>query len=152
MKNRMEQKLRLLVVLSATVAGLTSCPGGSAGQSGIAGQVTAPQGGAINATEVAACPVSAGSFSCANARTATLSGTGASAAFQLKDLTPGQYVVVAIKDVNGSGSLDVGDWYGTYPTPNTPTPVTPPSSNINFQMGVIASATSLQGLGGLFGH
>ncbi len=78
---------------------------------------------------------------CEHSKEVLVSG-GNSANYQIGGLAPGQYTVIAIKDVNNSGRLDVGDWIGSFGPLQNLTPVTPPANNINVQMGVV---TSVQG-------
>ena len=113
---------------------LTACPGA---QNGISGQVTAPNGQVLSNVSVGAC--FGGNCGAANSKEVLVSG-GNSAGYQIGGLAPGQYAVIAIKDVNNSGGLDVGDWIGSFGPLNNLTPVTPPANNVNVQMGVVTSA------------
>jgi hypothetical protein len=115
---------------------LTACPGA---QNGISGQVTAPTGQVLSNVSVGAC--FGGNCSASNSKEVLVNG-GNSTNYQIGGLAPGQYAVIAIKDVNNSGRLDVGDWIGSFGPLNNLTPVTPPANNINVQMGVV---TSVQG-------
>lgn len=115
---------------------LTACPGA---QNGIAGQITAPTGQVLNNVSVGAC--FGGDCRSTNTKEVLVSG-GNSTNYQIGGLAPGQYAVIAVKDVNNSGGLDVGDWVGSHGPLNNPTPVTPPATNIAVQMGVV---TSVQG-------
>lgn len=78
-----------------------------------------------------------------------LSANAASAAFQVSDLSPGQYEVIAWKDRNGDDRPDSDDYYGVYSANGTDvTLVRPPTSGLNVQLeasaGIAARAAALQ--------
>lgn len=124
-----------------TTPGLPTLPGlptnPNPGDS-ISGTVTAPAGGEIVDTMVVACAQS--DTECASAASTTADAAGA---YSFTGLQTEPYVVVAVKDVDASGSLTNGDYVGFYSTDGTnPAPVTPPASGINITMQIYSDGST----------
>ena len=106
---------------------LAACGGGGpvAAPDGIAGTLSAPAGSDVSGTTVGACV----GESCVTT-TADASGN-----YAITGLTPGQYQIIAWKDVNRNREIDAGDYVGFYTQDGqTPAPVSPPASGINITM------------------
>ena len=106
-------------------------PGGNS----ISGTVTAPAGGDVSGTIVLACLNSCTPQS-------PVTQTDATGNYNLADLAPGSYIVIAYKDANNNQTADSGDYIGAYPNAQSPTPVTPPMSGINITMQVEGGSTT----------
>ena len=106
-------------------------PGGNT----ISGTVTGP--GDISNTQVVGCF----SGDCGSAQS-VVAVTDVSGNYTLANVTPGSYAVAAIKDVNNSGALDNGDYFGFYTLDNqNAATVTPPATGINITMQVYDDGT-----------
>lgn len=113
-------------------------PGGNT----ISGTVTAPAGGDIGGTAVAACPVVNEAIDCTNGVSTVITQSGTSAAYSLDAQAGQSYVVFAFKDINNSGGEpDNGDYFGGYPSAESATPVPAPATNIDITMAVIGGGT-----------
>jgi trimeric autotransporter adhesin len=90
--------------------------GGSAGTGGagnsvtFSGTVDAPAGGDVAGTEVIACVVVSGECDGQLSRAVTISTSGASAPFSFGAPAGYSYLMMAMKDLNGSNTLDAGDY------------------------------------------
>ena len=125
----MTQRSFTFLLIVPLLAFLAACGGNSvvAAPDGIAGTLTAPAGSDISGTIVGACV----GESCITA-TADASGN-----YSITGLTPGQYQIIAWKDVNQSQQIDAGDYVGFYTQDGqTPAPVSPPASGINITLVV----------------
>ena len=116
----------------------TTPPGGSGGS--ISGTVTAAAGSDVAATEVWACPVEA---DCASRVTTEIVQSGPSAVYSIDNLSTGQYVVIAVQDVNDDGTPE---YIGGYPTADTLSDVQAPASGIDVQL-VPFTPSSVNALG-----
>lgn len=108
---------------------LTVYGGGTA--SGLSGTVLAPSGGTISGVQVVACFLSEGVCVPGHANTRQVAVSVSSSTrgtYSFPALAPGQYVLLASKDVNANNQLDDGDYEGFYTTGGTrASPVTPPA-------------------------
>ena len=123
------------LTIQMTVFGSTPGPGPN--PSGLSGTVTAPQGGDIAGTSVFACFVENNQCNAQspNTQLVQINTSGASAPFSFSGLAAGQYTVIAVKDVNGDGQRNAGDYAGCYGGAQC-TAVTPPQSNLTVQMEI----------------
>ncbi len=127
MKGRGSQRFGV-VALWLGVALLNACGGGTKPDAlSISGVVTVPPGGDISGTVVVACYKGI----CEDERSVsvTVNVPGASAPYALSDLEPEPYGLAALKDVNGNGQFDAGD-YGAL----LENYVTPPATGVNLTM------------------
>ena len=130
------------LLFSSLLVFLVACGGGNSspivqppqnpppqeGGNSISGTLTAPAGGDITGTAVGACV----GENCIGAV------TDASGNYSITGLAAGQYQIIAWKDVNGSGQVDVGDYAGIYTQDGqTAAFVTPPASGINMTLIVV---------------
>lgn len=130
----------LVTLLASSSLALLAACGTATPPDGIGGTLTAPPGGDVGGSAVLACYSQACDPSDGYSKAVTVSQSGASAPYTFTGLRPGAYTIIALKDANGSGSLDTGDYLGVYSADNqNATPVTPPAGNINIQM-VVAQA------------
>lgn len=124
-----------------TTPGIPTLPGlptNPSPDSSISGTVTAPAGGEIIDTLVVACAQS--DTECASAASTTVDAAGA---YNFTDLQTEPYAVVAVRDVDASGTLTNGDYVGFYSTDGAnPAPVTPPASGINITMQVYSDGST----------
>lgn len=105
---------------------------------GISGVVTAPDGRASSATTVGICPVT--ETECGAKWTVE---TDASGAYSLASLEVAPHVIVALKDVNADGVIDLGDHVGFYTLDGQYlAEVTPPKGDVNISMQVIDETTT----------
>lgn len=87
----------------------------------ISGRIFAPPGVAtVPATVVLACAVRDGRCDPTSPRTRsiTVQAAAPSAPFKICGLAAGPYTLVALRDLNGDGIANVGDWAGTAPAPD----------------------------------
>ena len=126
---------------------VTACGGGNGGIGGggvISGQVSGPTSANLNQTIVAAlvcnnaCQAESDITSTVAGR-AVISGTSASANYQLTNVPAGQYFVLALQDTNGSGAVDAGDLIGS--VSGVPSPAA--NVNIKLQPATVAGAGAL---------
>lgn len=108
-------------VIPAPPSGPPAPPPSSAN---LSGTVTAPSGGVVSGTLVAACADEA----CA---APTVTQVDASGAFTLIGLSTVPHVLIAIKDVDGNNVLNSGDYVGAYPSLEAPQTVTPPAADLD---------------------
>jgi serine protease len=101
--------------------------------------VTAPTGGNIQNTLVAACIIE--NQQCNSQSTKTkivqITSSGLKANFSITGLVTGSYQVLAVKDNNGDNNLNTGDWQGCFGTATACTSVNPPKSSANVQLSVV---------------
>ncbi|WP_147372620.1 hypothetical protein [Calidithermus terrae] len=147
----MNRKALAKGLAAASMAGVLAACGGGGGASGgeIQGSVRAPAGGSAAGSRVIACFVEGNQCNAQSPNTrATV--VGANGAYNLS-LAAGQYVVLAIKDVDGSGSLTAGDYGGIYTEGGKVVAVSPPKAGVNIQMEVLTEDSGLraQGLEGI---
>jgi hypothetical protein len=73
-----------------------------------------------------------------------IQSSGSSAPYTFENLPSGQYQLFALKDVNGNGQLDNGDYMGIYNCTTLagcqPTAVTTPAQGIDVQLLVISGS------------
>ena len=105
-------------------------PGGNT----ISGTVTGP--GDVTNTVIIACL----NADCESSQPA-VAQTDVAGNYVLSNLTPGSYQILAIKDVDGNGDFNNGDYVGAYPSLQAPTAVTPPATGINIAMQVFDDGT-----------
>ncbi|WNG33033.1 hypothetical protein F0U61_04930 [Archangium violaceum] len=130
--------------------GLTACPGDDDDDKKpqdtdtISGTVTAPAGGSIIGTELAACFVVDGQCDTESPKTRLqlLQGSGTSATYKFDNMAAGQYLLIAIKDTNKNNELDSGDYVGFYGNSLGALPVKPPAKAINISMTVYTGGSS----------
>jgi hypothetical protein len=134
---------------SLTKGGSPPPPPPPPGGNGISGTVLAPPGGDVANTFVFACK---GQNDCPGQTTIQTSGSSAPYAFE--NLPSGQYQLFALKDVNGNGQLDDGDYMGIYNCTSLegcqPTPVSPPAQGIGIQLHVVGGSSGGNGAGVTF--
>ncbi len=107
---------------------------------GISGTVTALPGTDIAGTLVGACPVVGDSPDCTNpASIIEIAQAGPSAPYTL-DVSAGLYAVAAYQSADGGSTYTV---VGIYENSQNLVYVSPPASDINFQIEIAAGATSL---------
>jgi serine protease len=136
----------LFIIAAFLLAGCGSqkTPGGGGGT--LSGMVSAPSGGDVVDTVVAACFPQGNSCDPNRSSSITVQQSGPSATFTLPNLPSGQYYVIAAKDVNGSGALDAGDYYGVYTADGqNAAPVSPPQSGLSVRMTVVGSGQNSGG-------
>jgi hypothetical protein len=106
------------------------------------GTITAPDGGDIKDTDVIACFVTNNGCDKTKSKGLTITKTGSSTSYSLSGLTAGDYIVGAVKDMDGNGSAnDPGDYYGCYGQNGDACAVVQPSkSGIDFPLTVNAPA------------
>ena len=69
--------------------------------------------------------------------------SGTAATVDFKNLTAGQYILVALKDINGNSKLDAGDYLGCYGASTTQCQfIEPGASGLEVQMEVLTALTS----------
>ncbi len=108
------------------------------GTGSISGTVTAPAGGDLTGTVVGACLQS--DTACASPIVVQVDSTGT---YSITGLQAAPYVVIALKDVDASGTVSNGDYLGGYSTDNVNlTPVTPPITGINFALQVYSDSST----------
>ena len=92
------------------VALLAACggAGGSEPSPALSGTVFAPPGGDVSGTVVAACYQ--GNCDDERSQTVAITQSGASAPYRFDGLEKAAYGLGAVKDVNGNGEVDVGDY------------------------------------------
>jgi serine protease len=60
--------------------------------------------------------------------------------FEIKDLEPGQYLIVGLKDVNQNKTIDAGDYLGSYTEDAVnSSPVRPPKQDADFDLELFSS-------------
>ena len=109
----------------------------SPSSSSISVTVRAPSGGDIIDTIVNLCFI--GPDGCdsdsPNTKAVRVASSGEAASVEFKDLAAGRYILVGVKDVDGSGALDAGDYLGCYgPSNDTCTRIEPGASDLDMQM------------------
>lgn len=116
---------------------LVACGGGP---KNIEGTLSAPSGGSVRGSVVAACPVEGGKANCRDprAKEITVNASGRSAPYKLEELEDASYWVLAYKDINGDGQAGDGDYLGYYGYPDDPKTVKPPARGIDIQMQVLS--------------
>lgn len=107
---------------------------------GISGVVTAPDGSASSATTIRACPTT--STECGEEEGLSAQ-TDASGAYTLTTSQGVGYHIIALKDVNADGVVDLGDHFGFY-TENGHelTTITSPAPDADIAMKVIDENTT----------
>ena len=125
--------MRRYVPLAA--AALAALPPATASAQGvIRGTVHAPAGEDVRGAVVVACFAENGRCDYAaphaSSRAVRIDTRGASAAFVVRGLAPGEYVMLGTRDVNGNGVEDDGDWIAQEPDLR---PVRPPAEGIELR-------------------
>jgi uncharacterized protein (DUF2141 family) len=117
----------LRVATAVAAALLAASPAASPAQGTLRGTVHAPAGESVQGATVVACFVENGRCSYGtphrNSRAVRIDARGGSAPFLVRDLAPGEYVVLGTRDVNGNGVEDAGgitwtpqrDWMTFFP-------------------------------------
>jgi uncharacterized protein (DUF2141 family) len=127
----MNRYLRFAPALAALVAAL---PSASAAQGTIRGTIHAPAGQSVQGAVVIACFTENGRCNYAtphrNSRAIRIDARGGSAAFLVRDLVPGEYVLLGTRDVNGNGVEDDGDWIAQHADLR---PVRPPAEGVELR-------------------
>lgn len=127
--------------LVAAAALLTTVP--AAAQGAVRGTVHAPAGEDVRGAVVVACWSGEGRCDYASpdprSRAVRIDTRGSSAAFVIRGLEAGRYVILGTRDVNGNGVEDEGDWIAQDADLR---PVTPPVEGIElrFRYGGPAAA------------
>ncbi len=95
----------------------------------------------INGSSVLACFYVAATDSCDVNKSVeiTVNGTGLQANYSISNLSDGNYIVFAGKDVDGNNDINSGDFLGVY----TVGFVRPPASNIGIRMSLLQNITQL---------
>lgn len=127
-----------------TALALTACP--TAGQTTpatgtISGNVTVPSGVDVKDTIVIACFL-VGTDNCDDKKTGgtVIAQSGSSAAYTITDLTPGDYVVLAVKvTLDSNREIKSIDYLGGYGSDSTR--VKPPASKIDIALKATATST-----------
>ncbi len=117
----------------------------------LSGTISAPPGGDVAQTEVVACFLEAGqcNVNSPNTKSVALSTAGATGSFTVPGLAAGQYIVAALKDIDGNGSFaDAVDYFGCYNDGADCAAVTPPQTGLTVQMSAEAGTTPDPGTGG----
>lgn len=118
----------------------------AAGQGEIRGTVYAPPGKDVHGTIVVACHVRAGRCDdrSPQSKASQVTSRGASARYVIRNLAPGEYQVLALRDVNGNGEEDASDWAGHYAASDgRPASIRPPTESIDVRLaigGAVAAA------------
>ena len=102
------------------------------GDSTILGTLSAPAGVDVSTTEVTACAIINEEIDCTNGVSTIIVQSGSSAPYSLNVQAGQPYVVFALKDVNGNGTRDDGDYFGAYPSADAAQDITAPASNIDY--------------------
>lgn len=129
--------LLLLCLLMAACSQTTGDPGPQPGDYTLRGTLYAPAGGDVSGSVVLACyPVG---DDCDEARSSVfeVGATGPSSSFALTDLEDVAYELFALKDVNGNGEVEAGDYFG-----EVTAQVTPPRSGLELRMQVLSDDPS----------
>ncbi|MDX2003854.1 MAG: S8 family serine peptidase [Meiothermus sp.] len=79
--------------------------------------------------------------------TFTVTSPVTSANYSFRPVYQGSYVVYALKDVNGDGKANPGDFNAIYSVNNVVTPVAPGATNINLTLGPIVQRQEVGGSG-----
>lgn len=111
----------------------------AAGQREIRGTVHAPPGKDVHGTIVVACHVRAGHCDdrSPQSKASQVTSRGASARYVIRNLAPGEYQVVALRDVNGNGEEDASDWAGHYAASDgRPASIRPPAQGIDVRLAI----------------
>jgi uncharacterized protein (DUF2141 family) len=143
--------MKHLFISAALILALSACGGG---QVAITGSLRAVQGGNLQGTVLAICPVQGNQFNCspaAGAKQINIPAAGTSATFDVK-VNPGSYAVLALKDLDGNGDFSTGDQAAAYRDVNDIQAVQAPAANIALVMKVITLQGQAQGLSGLESH
>lgn len=144
------KRFQLLFVATA-LAFLVACggddtPGPVGGANPISGTVSAPPGGDVANTAVVVCFVEAGqcNSNSPNTTSVVVSTGGTTANFSVPNVAAGQYLIVALRDVNGNNTYgDAGDYQGIYSLDGTnPALVSPPADGLDIQMAVVGGGGS----------
>lgn len=133
-------KIKMLIaVLGIT---LVACGGGP---KNIEGTLSAPSGGSVRNSVIAACPVEGREANCSDprAKEITVNASGRSTPYKLEGLEDASYLVLAYKDNDGDGRAGEGDYLGYYGYPDDPKMVKPPARGIDIQMQVLSAQNRL---------
>ncbi|HEV2146054.1 MAG TPA: hypothetical protein VGR37_01415 [Longimicrobiaceae bacterium] len=128
--------MRRVAILLSLLLGAASAPPAAAAQGAITGVVHAPPGRDVQGTIVSACAVEGDRCSPGSrrSRAVRIDASGASARFTLAGLAAGEYMVIALRDVNGDGAEDPGDWVGEYRSGDAVARVRPPATGLEVRM------------------
>ncbi|MEX2543065.1 MAG: hypothetical protein WD314_14760 [Trueperaceae bacterium] len=103
--------------------------------------VVAWAGGSVVGALIIACfPTDAGCDE-ALTRTVTISGTGASALFNIEGLADGSYLLIAWQDGNGNGDMEEAE-LSIFGPGGEPTLLTPPTGGITFTLNAVPAAAA----------
>jgi hypothetical protein len=110
----------------------------------LSGTLVAPSGGDVQGTEIDACVLDAqGNCDPVASRSLTISAAGASTPFSMPSLPANVYYLIAIKDVNGNGALDRGDYVAAIVDPaGNLAPIKATTTNITLRLATIPAPQS----------
>ncbi len=104
------------------------------------GTIFAPDGGDVKDTDVIACFVTNDGCDKTKTKAITVTKTGASFSYSFSGLEKGDYIIGGLKDVNGNGKDDAGDYFGCYDQNGDSCGIVQPSkTGLNFPMGVVGA-------------
>lgn len=117
----------------------------SQGAGTIIGTVYAASGQDVSKAVVIACLVVNNDCDNAQSKAAAVNGNGSSGTYQIEGLSAASYLVIAWRDLNGSGNVDAGDEVGVYSQDGkTPALVKPPAQKVDLRLHAYdGNATSL---------
>jgi hypothetical protein len=132
----MKRHYFVLVRLSAALSLALVCAPSGLGQGGgtIEGTVFAAPGRNLLKALVLACYVENNACSQSKSRVVPVQGAGSSANFQVLDLEPAPYMLLAWRDLNGSFEADAGDELAVYAKNGKLQLVTPPASRLELRL------------------
>lgn len=135
----------LLPALLAGVAALALAAAPAQAQE-IRGTVHAPAGEDVHGTLVVACHVRGGRCDdrSPQSKAIRIDSRGPSALYVIRGLAPGEYHLVALRDVNGNGREDAGDWAGHHGGPGEPRAVRPPATGIDVRLSRTGTVPAAQ--------
>jgi hypothetical protein len=95
---------------------------------------------------VIACHVRAGHCDdrSPQSRAVAIESHGGSAAYRIREVAAGEYLVVGLMDRNGNGAEDAGDWAGEYVVAGRPATIIPPAVGVDLRL----SAGGVRPVGG----
>lgn len=127
------RKLAGIILIGAAVVCARAVQAQGAGT--IAGTVFAASGHDLSNAVVVACFVANDTCDEAKSKAAPVNAKGSSAPYKLDGLGADAYLMIAWRDLNGSGEVDAGDELGVYSKDGkTPALVKPPASKIDLRL------------------
>jgi uncharacterized protein (DUF2141 family) len=129
---RVQRFVTVLLVLGLPVLSLSASEAQS--NLSIAGTVFAASGSSVQNTVVIACLLENDDCSDSRSGVQQLSSNGSSATYQIGNLENATYLMLAWRDLNGSGEADAGDELGVYQQGGKPTLLKPPVSRVDLRL------------------